>query len=62
MKNKQNIKQFFKEAVFTALILIITFITVLILQQFIDARSLIPMLFVPGVFIISLKTRGFLCS
>ncbi len=55
MKNRQALK----EAAFTAVILAGTFLLVLILQRFIDTRSLIPMLFVLGVFIISLKTRGF---
>lgn len=60
MKNERNIKQFLKEAAFTVIVLLVTFLLVLTLQRFIDTPSLIPMLFVLGVFIISLKTRGFL--
>ena len=60
MNHNGNAKQIVKEAVFTVTVLLTSFVLVLILQRFIDTRSLIPMLFVLGVFVISLKTRGFL--
>lgn len=59
MKTTWNTKQFLKEAVFTVTVLLVTFVIILLMQRFIDTRSLIPMLFVLGVFFISLKTRGF---
>ena len=46
--------------IFTVLVLVFTFVFILTMQRFFDTKSLIPMLFVLGVFLISIKTSGYL--
>lgn len=48
-----------RDGIFTVLILLGTFVLNLFMQQFFDTQTLIPMLFVLGVFLISLKTQGY---
>ena len=48
-----------KDAVFSLLTLIVTFILNLLLQQWFQTQTLIPMIFVLGVFLISLRTQGY---
>lgn len=55
-KHRYVIHDFF----LTLLTLAGAFVLVIILQNFIDTRSLIPMIFVLGVFLISLKTNGYI--
>lgn len=47
------------EGIFTVLTLIITFVLSVFLQQIFKTQSLIPMLFVLGIFLIALKTQGY---
>lgn len=55
-----SLKVIIKDAVFTVTVLAASFILVLFLQRFFETQSLIPMIFVLGVFFVSLKTQGFL--
>lgn len=55
MKSKQNIK----DAVFTLSTLLLLLFLNLLMQDIFDTNSLIPMIFVLGVFLISLKTQGY---
>lgn len=53
--NKLNIA----DGIFSILILFVTFFLNLALQQIFHTRSLIPMIFVLGVFMISWRTSGY---
>ncbi len=60
MKKKIQItKELLKDSVFTIIILISAFVLNLLMQEIFDTRSLIPMVFVLGVFLVSLKTTGY---
>ena len=52
---KQNIR----DAMITIATLVAVFILVLVLQRFFAVARLIPMLFVLGVFIVALNTKGY---
>ena len=56
MKNK---KTYLKDAAFSLATLVITFILNLSMQQWFQTQSLIPMIFVLGVFLISWQTQGY---
>ncbi len=55
-----NIKKFAVNASITIFILLSFFILNLFLQKYFSTQSLIPMIFVLGVFLVSLKTSGYL--
>ena len=48
-----------KDAVFSLLTLVVTFVLNLLLQQWFQTQTLIPMIFVLGVFLISWRTQGY---
>ncbi len=52
-------KTYFKDAIFSLTILIVTFILNLSMQQWFQTQTLIPMIFVLGVFLISWRTQGY---
>ena len=52
-------KTYLKDTLFTLFTLIITFFLNLSLQQWFQTRTLIPMIFVLGVFLISWRTQGY---
>lgn len=52
-------KEMQKDGVFTLLLLIGVFMLNLLMQQLFDTKTLIPMIFVLGVFLVSLKTQGY---
>ena len=54
---KQNLN--LKDAVFTIVTLVILLIVNILMQDIFNTKSLIPMIFVLGVFLISLKTQGY---
>lgn len=54
-KNKQQLL----DAIFTIVTLILLFVINLIIEMVFDTRTLIPMIFVLGVFFVSLKTQGY---
>ena len=54
-----KMKQYWKDALITAATLAAAFLLNLLVQMFSASPSLIPMLFVLGVFIVSLKTQGY---
>ena len=56
MKNK---KYLLHDSIFSVLTLIITFALNLLLQTWFDTQTLIPMIFVLGVFLISWRTQGY---
>ena len=55
----KNGKLTWKEAVFTVFVLVVAFALNIFLQQIFGTRTLIPMIFVLGVFVVSLKTQGY---
>ncbi len=55
--DKQNLR--LADAIFSIITFLITFFLNLFLQDLFDTRTLIPMLFVLGVFLVSLKTQGY---
>ena len=48
-----------KDGIFTLLILAVSFAVNLVLQELFDTRTMIPMIFVLGVFLISRQTQGY---
>ena len=48
-----------KDGVFSAVTLVVTFVLNLLLQQWFHTQTLIPMIFVLGVFLISWRTQGY---
>jgi len=52
-------KEWLKEAAFTLITLIAVFICNIIIQESYDTQKLTPMIFVLGVFLIALKTKGY---
>ena len=52
-------KQHLRDALITLCVLAAVFVLVLVLQRFIAVDRLIPMLFVLGVFVAALKTKGY---
>jgi two-component system sensor histidine kinase KdpD len=52
-------KQFWKDAVFSVITVVAAFGLNLLIQRWFDTRSLIPMIFVLGVFLISWRTQGY---
>ena len=52
-------KQYVKDSIITLGTLVITFVLNLLMKQWFDTQTLIPMTFVLGVFIISWLTQGF---
>lgn len=55
----KSVKLTWKDAAFTLLVLVAAFILNLLLQKMFQTQTLIPMIFVLGVFFVSLKTQGF---
>ena len=55
MKLKLNIK----DALFTIITLVLLLLLNIWMQDMFDTKTLIPMIFVLGVFLISLKTQGY---
>ncbi len=55
--NRQPLR--LQDAIFTIATFLITFVLNLVVQEVFNTRSLIPMLFVLGVFLVSLKTQGY---
>ena len=55
----KNWKLFLRDAVFSAVTLFVTFLLNLLLKIWFDTQTLIPMIFVLGVFLISRRTQGF---
>ena len=47
------------DGLFTVLTMIVTFILSVLLQQIFETQSLIPMVFVLGIFLIALRTQGY---
>ncbi len=56
MKNRKIIM---RDVLFAAMVLAAAFAINLVVQHIFDTRTLIPMIFVLGIFLISLKTEGF---
>lgn len=54
-----RLKRGISDVLFTAAILTAAFFAILFMQQFFEVRSLIPMIFVLGVFVVSLKTQSY---
>ena len=52
-------KRIFEDAAITLAVMAAMFALVLLLERFFEAAKLIPMLFVLGVFIVSLRTKGY---
>ena len=52
-------KQFWKDAAFSVCTVLAAFGLNLLIQRWFDTRSLIPMIFVLGVFLISWRTQGY---
>ena len=52
-------KQFWKDAAFSVFTVLAAFGLNLLIQRWFDTRSLIPMIFVLGVFLISWRTQGY---
>jgi len=50
---------FWKDAVFSLSMLVLTFVLNLLMQEWFHTQSLIPMIFVLGVFLISWRTQGY---
>lgn len=59
MKKKQSSNIRISDGLFSLLVLVIAFVLNLVLQEFFDTKTLIPMIFVLGVFLISIKTQGY---
>lgn len=59
MKTTVSKKNFIRDLFLTLFVLVFAFVLNLVMQIFFDTRSLIPMIFVLGIFIISLKTQGY---
>ncbi|MBE5797835.1 MAG: DUF4118 domain-containing protein [Clostridiales bacterium] len=55
-----NWKRLLRDGALTVAVMAAVFLLVLVLEHFFAAEKLIPMLFVLGVFIVSLHTRGYL--
>ena len=55
----KRIPSWVTDGIFTILMLIVTFVLSVFLQQIFKTQSLIPMLFVLGIFLISLRTQGY---
>jgi len=51
-----------KDSLIVVVVVGLAFLLNLFLQQLFDTSSLIPMIFVLGVFLVSLKTQGYLCG
>ena len=56
MKNR---KLFLKDAIFSLVTLAVTFVLNLLIQKWFHTQTLIPMIFVLGVFLISWRTQGY---
>ena len=52
-------KQWIQDMLFTVMTLITVFFLNVLMQELFDTKSLIPMTFVLGVFLVSLKTKGY---
>ncbi len=55
----KRLKQYLQDALFTAGILVLSFGLNLLLERWFQTQSMIPMIFVLGVFLISWRTRGY---
>ena len=55
-----NWRRWLRDGVLTVAVMAAVFLLVLVLERFFAAEKLIPMLFVLGVFIVSLQTEGYL--
>lgn len=51
--------QFIKDCIFSIVVLSASFFIILFMQNFFNPKTLVPMLFVLGIFTISLKTQGY---
>ena len=51
-----------KDSLIVVVVVGLAFLLNLFLQQLFDTSSLIPMIFVLGVFVVSLKTQGYMCG
>ncbi len=56
----KKLKRYLQDALFTAGILVLTFGLNLLLERWFQTQSMIPMIFVLGVFLISWRTQGYL--
>ena len=54
-----KMKQFFKDGIFVAATLTVAYLTNLLVRRTLHTQSLAPMIFVLGVFLISLRTQGY---
>ena len=52
-------KKTLPDGIFTIVTLLVTFCTILFLQNLFDTRTLTPMIFVLGVFLVSWRTQGY---
>lgn len=55
----KNSKEWFREAAFTVITLLLVFFCNIVIQEIYNTQKLTPMIFVLGVFLISLKTKGY---
>ena len=55
----KKFRQFFSDCLYMCATLVITFFVNLRLQGWLNSRTLIPMVFVLGVFLVSLRTQGY---
>ena len=55
----KNSKEWFREAAFTVSTLLLVFFCNIVIQEIYNTQKLTPMIFVLGVFLISLKTKGY---
>lgn len=56
---KEN-KRFFIDGIYMVLVLVAAYVVNFFIQEYFSTQALIPMIFVLGVFLISLKTQGYL--
>ena len=54
-----NLKIYLKDALFSLVTLLLTFVLNVLMQSWFHTQTLIPMIFVLGVFLISWRTRGY---
>jgi two-component system sensor histidine kinase KdpD len=55
----KNSKEWFREAAFTIITLLLVFFCNIVIQEIYNTQKLTPMIFVLGVFLIALKTKGY---
>ncbi len=52
-------KRYLRDAAFSAAVLALTFLTNMLLQHWFNTRTLVPMIFVLGVFLVAWRTEGY---